>query len=108
MSVQDAAPIIAYCPWRCDDLSRLLRPEHIQAADGEGTAKHRPVAFHKAEHSAHGHALADAVSGEQLADPVDLLADAIDELGAVPPADHELLNPGEKMPPLMLSWARPV
>jgi hypothetical protein len=52
--------------------------------------------------------LADAVLGEQLADRVDLLADAVDELGAVPTANMSFSTRGQKMPPLMLSWARPV
>jgi hypothetical protein len=52
--------------------------------------------------------VADALPGEQLAYPVDLLVDAGDELGAVPPADDELLDPGEMMPPSTFRWARPV
>jgi len=64
--VQLTEPVIAQCAWRCDDPSRLLRPAHVQALDGEGTAEQGPVAFDEAEHPVYRDVLADAVAGEQL------------------------------------------
>lgn len=81
----------------------LLGPKDLDTAGSEGAADKRPVRFDEAEDAGYGDLVADGRS-----DYVDLLEDAVDELGLVAGADQEFLDAGGKMPPSTLSDGRPL
>jgi len=70
----------------------LLRPQHIDVARRERAADQRPVGVDEAQHSAHRQSIGPRL-GKRRAHQLDLLLHAVDELGAVPPADHQRLGP---------------
>ena len=67
----------------------LLRPQDLHSAGREGSSDQRPVGVDEAEDAGDRNVVTD-----DGADEVDLLEDAVDELGAIATTDEQLLRAG--------------
>ena len=79
-------------PGRTDHPGGEAGPHHIEVADLERAADHRPIGVDEVQHASDGN-VRRAATDECSPHQVDLPSDAVQEIGPVPAADDQPLDP---------------